>query len=246
VIHADSILAIKTYINRKLSKPLFIKSSIETSDGDMQVTNETLFFSSGISILLIYHLFIWHRLIYQPFSTSIGRARIMRAKWVETVMIGKKDILAIQTLRNWTMSASFLASTAIVVGLGILNFILTTEKLSGSSQHFNFVEHGDETLWIIKLILLSADFFFAFFSFTLTIRYYNHAGFLLNIPLSEELTVPFVTKVVNQGASYYARGMRGYYLSIPLTLWLFGAYWFMVGCVFLVWMLYQIDRYEDA
>ena len=212
----------------------------------MRITNETLFFLLGIIILLIYHLFLWYRLTYQPFSTAIGRAHIMRAKWVEMVMTEQKDMLAVQTLRNWTMSASFLASTAIVVGLGILNFILTTEKLSGSSQRLNFIEYNDRTLWMIKLVLLSADFFFAFFSFTLAIRHYNHAGFLLNLPISNDLTVSSVVKVVNQGAGYYARGMRGYYLSIPLTLWLFGAYWFMVGCVFLVWMLYQIDRYEDA
>ncbi|MEZ5673151.1 MAG: DUF599 domain-containing protein [Thiotrichaceae bacterium] len=208
--------------------------------------NETYFFIAGICILLTYHAFLWYRLTYQPLNTSIGRGRVLRAKWVETMMLGKKDIIAVQTLRNWTMSASFLASTAIVVGLGILNFILTTEKLSESSQHLNFIENTDKTLWIIKLMLLSADFFFAFFSFALTIRHYNHVGFLINVPISEYLTVESVVKAMNQGAGYYSWGMRGYYLSIPLTLWLFGSHWFFIGSLLLVFMLYHLDKYEDA
>jgi uncharacterized membrane protein len=212
----------------------------------MLISTEIDFFMTGVALLLIYHIFLGYRLRYQPLTTSFGRARVLRAKWVETMMLGKKDILAVQTLRNWTMSASFLASTAIVVGLGILNFILTTEKLSTSSQHLNFIENVDERLWIIKLMLLSADFFFAFFSFTLTIRHYNHAGFMLNVPISDGLSVESVGKIMNQGAGYYTWGMRGYYFSIPLTLWLFGPHWFLVGCLLLIFMLYHLDKYEDA
>jgi hypothetical protein len=40
------------------------------------------------------------------------------------------DSLAIQTLRNWTMAATFLASTAIFIGLAFLSFAVTVEPLS--------------------------------------------------------------------------------------------------------------------
>jgi len=42
-------------------------------------------------------------------------------------MAERRDLLAVQTLRNWTMGASFLASTAVVTIMGLP----CGEKLSG-------------------------------------------------------------------------------------------------------------------
>lgn len=57
----------------------------------------------------------------KPLETSIGLTNRLRWGWVETVMEEKRDLLAVQTLRNWVMAASFLASAAILVAIVILN-----------------------------------------------------------------------------------------------------------------------------
>ncbi|MDD2815552.1 MAG: DUF599 domain-containing protein [Thiotrichaceae bacterium] len=195
----------------------------------------------AIGLLVVYHLIFLTVVRYKPLCTAIGRTNYMRAIWVEFVTTQQKDILAVQTVRNWTMAATFLASTSIVIGLGIVNFALTTGKSIGNTPYLSFISHDPPGIWHLKLLLLAFDFFFAFFNFTLTIRYYNHASFQLNIPLGIQ-SLQSIINVVKFGANYYTLGMRCYYISIPLSLWLFGGFWFLLGTLLLILVLYRLDR----
>jgi uncharacterized membrane protein len=187
----------------------------------------------------------------------------MRTLWVKNMMEGgKKDVLPVQTLRNLTMAASFLASTAIIVGLGILNVAFSTEATPAASRLLMLFGSHDHTQWTIKLMLLWADFFFCFYNFMLAVRYYNHTALLIHVPpehhpasalhrpgylirmppvMDATPGVRLVADVLNQGAAHYTLGMRGYYLVVPLALWLLGAIWFFLGAVGLTLVLKRID-----
>jgi uncharacterized membrane protein len=97
---------------------------------------------------------------------------------------------------------------------------------------------------MLKLMLLGILFFITFFNFTLSIRYYNHAGFMINSVEHNDATVSenAVTKVLNHGALHYTMGMRGFYLSVPMALWLFGPVWMLTGSLVLIAVLYRLDR----
>ena len=56
-----------------------------------------------------------------PLATSIGLTDHVRRRWIRSVMENQRDILAVQTLRNHIMAATFLASTAMIVSLGVLS-----------------------------------------------------------------------------------------------------------------------------
>ena len=51
-----------------------------------------------------------------------------------------------------------------------------------------------------------------------------------------------VTQVLNHGAPHHTIGMRGFYLSVPLTVVLFGPVWMLAGIMVLVAVLYRRDR----
>ena len=55
----------------------------------------------------------------------------------DDVMRNQRDILAVQTLRNWTMASTFLASTAILIALGVFNLILTADRQGDLAGLFN-------------------------------------------------------------------------------------------------------------
>ena len=81
------------------------------------------------------------------------------------------------------MAASFLASTAILLALTLLNIVPTAgHPTAAAMQLFSFMGKRIESLHQIKLLLLSLDFFFIFFNFTMAIRYYSHPGFMINAP----------------------------------------------------------------
>jgi uncharacterized membrane protein len=85
---------------------------------------------AGLSVLLLgaYHLFLRARLKTDPLYTIQAVNAFSRAAWVETVMTSdNKDVLAVQTLRNSIMGATFLSSTAVLLIIGVLT-------LSGQGQ----------------------------------------------------------------------------------------------------------------
>ena len=71
-------------------------------------------------LLLAYHAYLFYRVRRNPAYTVQAVNNMARAEWVDSVMKEGKDILAIQTLRNSTMAATFLASTAILLIIGVL------------------------------------------------------------------------------------------------------------------------------
>lgn len=192
-----------------------------------------------------YHLWLRRRSRGDPAFTVPGVHSIARTAWVESIMDNGRDILAIQTLRNSTMAATFLASTAILLVVGVLNLSGQGDKLQVFWGVLDAFSGTDASLWDMKLLALVVDLSVAFFSFTLAIRKFHHVGYLLNVPKARRhprITPAFVGSYLNGAGRSYSLGMRAYYMLLPLIFWLFGPT-FMVGAsLVLVVILYRLDR----
>lgn len=205
---------------------------------------ETIMVVSTAIVIIAYHMHLYRKVRNDSLTTAIGITNHARQLWAEGVIRDRRDILAIQTLRNQVMAATFLASTAILVCLGSFSAAFRPGVFMEVSHSLNLLGTKTETLWMFKLMLLGIIFFVTFFNFTLCIRYYNHVGFMINTFQQNDSTVSAqsVTQVLNHGALHYTIGMRGFYLSVPLALWLFGPIWMLAGSLLLVGVLYRLDR----
>jgi uncharacterized membrane protein len=205
---------------------------------------EILLDVSTVVVIIVYHLNLSIKVHRDPLATAIGITNNARRLWVNGIMKDKREILAVQTLRNQLMATTFLASTAFLICLGSLNAAFRPGVFTEVSNTLNLLGAKNETLWMFKLMLLGTVFFITFFNFTLCIRYYNHVGFMINTFQQDDtsFSANAVTHVLNHGALHYTIGMRGFYLSVPLALWLFGPIWMLAGSLVLVAVLYSIDR----
>ena len=205
---------------------------------------EILLVAATAVIIISYHMHLYYKVRHEPLTTAIGITNHARHMWVKEVMVDKRDILAVQTLRNQMMAATFLASTSILISLGSFSATFRPGVFSEVSHALNLLGTKTETLWMLKLLLLGILFFFNFFNFTLSIRYYNHAGFMINTFAQNDVTVSAlaVTNILNHGALHYTIGMRGIYLSVPMALWLFGPAWMLTGSLVLIPVLFRLDR----
>ena len=205
---------------------------------------ETLLVASAAIIIIAYHAHLYKKVQSDPLTTAIGITNHARQMWVKGVIRDKRDIMAVQTLRNQVMAATFLASTAILISLGAFSAAFRPGVFNDISHALNLLGTRTETLWMLKLMMLGILFFVTFFNFTLAIRYYNHAGFMINTFEQNDAIVSeeAVTQVLNHGALHYTIGMRGFFLSVPLALWLFGPVWMLVGSLILITVLYRLDR----
>lgn len=66
--------------------------------------------------------------------------------------------MAVQTLRNKVMAATFLASTAILISLGLFSAAFRPGVFSDISHALNLLGTKTETLWMFKLMLLGILF----------------------------------------------------------------------------------------
>ena len=198
------------------------------------------------TLLIVYHFYLRHKVRKDPTYTVQAVNIIARTAWVETMMgTGKPDVISIQTLRNSTMAATFLASTAVLLIIGVLTLSGQGDKLSGTWHALNAFGATHSELWLAKLILLLFDLFVAFFSFSMSIRVFNHVGYMINVPLSlnhKAITPQHVAVHLNSAGKYYSIGMRAYYFSGPLVFWLFGPHFMLLATLILIPVLYKLDR----
>lgn len=210
------------------------------------VTNDIAGFIVSALLTIAYHIYLRHKIKLDPAYSVQSVNRIARTAWVEAIMEDEKNgVLAVQTLRNSTMAATFLASTAVLLIIGVLTLSEQGEKLEAHWHALNMLGAINPVLWMVKLLLLLLDLFVAFFSFSMCIRIYNHVGFMINVPLRlkhKMITPAHVATHLNRAGHFYSLGMRSYYYLIPLVFWLFGPHFMLVATVGMIMVLYRIDR----
>ncbi|MFI5329894.1 MAG: DUF599 domain-containing protein [Desulfobaccales bacterium] len=204
---------------------------------------ELCFTSASFLLLLIYHAHLFYQVRRHPLTTGIGITNHLRGHWVTSIMEDKRDILAVQTLRNWVMASSFLASTAILICLGLISLASGSEKMAEITPFLTELVREHRVLWLFKIMVNIINYFIIFFNFTLAIRYFNHVNFMINIPstLAHKITPEYVSGILTHATFHYTAGMRGYYIGVLLMLWLFGPIWMLLGTVVMLAVLHHLD-----
>lgn len=172
------------------------------------------------------------------FQSMLNKAR--RA-WVDRMMEGQEGILAVQTLRNAIMGATFFASTAVALIVGTITLSTQGDRLSQIWTSATDVGAIDQHLWLVKLMALLIDMMCAFVFFAQAIRLNAHVGVLIGVPTSH-ISPDVVADVFIRAGRFQTRGMRCYYLATPLVFWLFGPVLLLVASCALVGVLHVLDR----
>lgn len=201
----------------------------------------------GISciLILIYYLYLGRRTRRAPLSSVHVVNAMMRERWIAMIMNnGKLEILAIQTLRNSLMAASFMATTTMLLIIGILNL---GEKIGQWVQNLHPLllnYQGIGEFWQIKLAALLFGFAIAFYYFAMAIRFFNHAGYMINLPYDASVDEDLYKQTcayLNRAGRYYTFGTRTFFFSLPIFLWFFGPYFLVLATLGLIAGLAVLD-----
>ena len=196
-----------------------------------------------------YYFYLNMKVRENPTYSIHGVNALSRRLWVEHVMRSNsaKDIMAVQTLRNFIMAPSLMASTAGLLIIGTLTLSGQAENISHSWHVLSIGGSHATALWILKVMLLLVDFIVAFFAFAMSVRLANHVLFMVNVPehgTHHALSPRAVAHRLNRAGNMFAIGMRAFFFAIPLVFWLFGPYFLLISSVGLVLALYRLDRSE--
>ncbi|KAL3524501.1 hypothetical protein ACH5RR_017335 [Cinchona calisaya] len=209
----------------------------------------------GLGGMVAYHVWLLLQIVKRPTTTVIGINAINRRLWVHAMMqdVSKNGVLAVQTLRNNIMASTLLASTAIM--LSSLIAVLMTSDGGGRSRSIVFGDKS-ELLFSIKIFSILACFLVGFLLNVQSVRYYSHASILINVPAAAAfygnnshhcvcVTPEYVGRTVNRGSHFWSLGLRAFYFSFPLFLWIFGPIPMFLCCLLLSFMLYFLDVILD-
>ena len=202
----------------------------------------------ALSALLVaaYYVALLARTRRDPTSSIHGVNEVARGQWVKHVMANpSKDVMAVQTLRNFIMGASLMATTAAFLILGTLSLTGQAESIGRSWHVSNLYGSSSPELWILKVLCLLAVFIVAFFAFAMAIRLANHVVFMVNVPGPSShpaLSPDGVADRLNSAGRNFATGMRAFFFAVPLVFWLFGPLFLVVATAGLVFALHRIDR----
>jgi uncharacterized membrane protein len=212
---------------------------------------DVMIYIASMILIAGYHVFLRIRIRRDSAYTIQSINNMARSAWVDNIMSDRSNaILAVQTLRNSTMAATFLASTAILMCVGVLNLM---EKDDAKNGLFNYLHGSGIHSGMVssagfqneKLLILLITFIWAFFCFSMAVRMYNHVGYLINSKNTRLRFSPspkYVSKLLNRSGKYYSYGMRAYYISIPMIFSLYDPYFMVVASIGIIILLYNIDR----
>ena len=171
----------------------------------------------------------------------------LRADWFAAVSAqAGSEILGVQTLRNSLMSASMTASTAV---LGLMG----TVTLAAPSLHATFDETAggmpNFTPRLALELVLLALLFASLVSSVMAVRYFNHAGFIVGMPVEAEAR----KRWAEAGASYlrragvmYSWGLRQLILVVPVVAFILHPLAGPVAALFVTGVLLGLDRFRPA
>ncbi|CAL1385294.1 unnamed protein product [Linum trigynum] len=204
----------------------------------------------ALMVIAGYHAWLWHKVRTQPLSTTLGTNAAGRRYWVAAMMKDneKKNILAVQTLRNLIMGSTLMATTSILLSAGLAAIISSTYSVKRPLNDTVFGAQGD-FMMAVKYVTILTIFLFSFFCHSLSIRFVNQVNLLINTPQSQDpaadghviVTPEYVADLLEKGFVLNTVGNRLFYAALPLLLWIFGPVLVFLCSVAMVPVLYNLD-----
>jgi len=199
--------------------------------------------AATVAVLVAYELALALAQRRRPQRLARTAHAVLREQWLAAVSRQPgTEILAVQTLRNSLMSATMAASTAVLALIG-------TVTLAAPSLHTSLrggtAGLSDLSARLALELVLLALLFASLVSSAMAVRYYNHAGFIVAMPVGSDARLQWEAA----GAAYlrragllYSWGLRYLILVAPILASMLHPAAGPVAAVIVVAMLARFDR----
>lgn len=211
------------------------------------MTNNTAWLAAGMTVAILIAYELWLLWIQRRNPVTLARSAHanLREEWFAALSKQKgSEILAVQTLRNSLMSATMTASTAALGLIG--SATLLAPSLNSSFGTFdNMTSHLTARL-SMDLVLMGV-LFASLVCSAMAVRYYNHAGFILSMPVeSEERNRwgPTAIAYLRRAGLLYSWGLRHLLMVAPLLACIVYPLAGPVAAALVVAALFAFDRFQ--
>ena len=211
------------------------------------MTSITAWVAAGITVgvLVAYELALLWKQRRSPATLARAAHANLREEWFAALsrQLGS-EILAVQTLRNSLMSATMTASTAALGLIGSAT-LLAPSITSSIGTFDNLASHFTARL-VMELVLMGV-LFASLVCSAMAVRYYNHAGFILSMPVSSDERKqwgPTAVAYLRRAGLLYSWGLRHLLMVAPLLVFIVYPLAGPVAAIVVVAALFGFDRFQ--
>ena len=194
------------------------------------------------AIPALYELLLWWTQRARPEQVARTAHAQLREAWFHAVSaVPGTEILAVQTLRNSLMSATMIASTAAIGLMGAATLVAPSLQAVLATQ--GLFPHATARL-VMELLLMTVLFASLVFS-VMAVRYYNHAGFIVAMPVGSPQRLqwsPACVAYLRRAGLLYGWGLRHLILVAPMLGFIVHPLAGPVAAVLVVLALWGFDR----
>jgi uncharacterized membrane protein len=168
-------------------------------------------------------------------------------RWIE--VLHERDMRMVDTsvIANIERSATFLASSSLLIIAGLATAIGAADKAIGVLSDLPFTQPANRQTLELGLILLILTFAYAFFTFTWCMRQWGFAAILVgSAPLPrvaddahKRRHAETLAGVVWLAIYHFNLGLRAYYFSLALLTWFVHPVVFILCTAWVVAVLYR-------
>lgn len=179
--------------------------------------------------------------------------REYRREWWARIIERDMRIVDTSIVANLGNSATFFASTTLLILGGLLALLGTTDKVIAVVKGLPFNARASAELWEIKILLLVGIFVYAFFKFTWSLRQFNFTSVLIGaapkVPQRTEAEDLFVTRaaqLAHSASESFNYGLRAYYFGLAALTWFVNSGLFMIATAWIVAVLYWREFHSET
>jgi uncharacterized membrane protein len=193
-----------------------------------------------------YAVFARRRARTQP--SFLGSSNRVRRQWMLQTTYREVRVLDGVVVQQLSSTASFFASTTILIIGALLAVLGATEQASDLVREIPFAARTSLLVFDFKVVLLAGIFVYAFFRFTWCIRQYS-VGVLLVAAAPEAAAVSGdaqrqafadrAGRVMGLAAESFNDGLRAYYMSFAAVSWFVSPWAMLAATATVIWVLYR-------
>ena len=202
-----------------------------------------------------YHRFAEYWSLSHP--SLLRQMNHYRREWILRLTHRENRIADVALMANLSSSATFFASTTIIIIGGLFAMLGGTAKVVEIVSEIPFSVRASESVWNVKIILLICVFVFAFFRFTWSLRQFNFCAIMIGAAQSaacynagdEAARIGYADRtgeLVALAGETFNDGLRGYYFAIAAMTWFLQPLAFMLATTLVVIILYYREFRSTA
>jgi uncharacterized membrane protein len=199
-----------------------------------------------VAAWVVYAVFAQRRSQARP--SILGSSNRWRRRWMLQTTHREVRVLDGIVVQHMSSTASFFASTTILIIGGLLAVLGTTEKASDLVRELPFAARTSLLVFDFKVAALTVTFVYAFFRFTWCIRLYGlGALFVASAPERDAIVdeaerqrfADRAGRMMAMAAESFNDGLRAYYFSFALVSWFFSPWVMLAATAGVVAVLYR-------